>query len=72
MMPDIHPTSIGLAFPMKVTLIAWFVPVILLAAGAIEAKFRLNRIRTESELAHAAGPTRAAPSAAMPWAGGLS
>jgi heme exporter protein C len=33
LMPDIHPTSIALAWPMKLTLIAWFVPVILLSAG---------------------------------------
>jgi heme exporter protein C len=72
MMPDIHPTSIELAFPMKVTLATWFVPVILLTAGAIEGKFRLNRARSESDLARVESSVRTAPSAAMPWAGGLS
>jgi heme exporter protein C len=43
LMPDIHPTSISLATPMKLTLAAWFVPVILLTAGLIVARFNLNR-----------------------------
>jgi heme exporter protein C len=42
LMPDIHPTSIELAPEMKLTLAAWFVPVILTTAGLIAAKFGLN------------------------------
>src|SRR5262249_42279994 len=37
LMPDIHPTSISLAPEMKLTLAAWFVPVILTTAGLIAA-----------------------------------
>jgi heme exporter protein C len=43
LMPDIHPTSISLAPEMKLTLAAWFVPVILTTAGLIAAKYNLNR-----------------------------
>jgi heme exporter protein C len=43
LMPDIHPTSITLAAPMKLTLAAWFVPVLMLSAGLIVVRFRLNR-----------------------------
>ncbi len=43
LMPDIHPTSIALATPMKLTLAAWFVPVVMLSAGLIVTRYRLNR-----------------------------
>jgi heme exporter protein C len=43
LMPDIHPTSIALAPVMKLTLALWFVPVILLSAGLIVARYSLNR-----------------------------
>lgn len=43
LMPDIHPSSIALAPPMKLTLLAWFVPVTLLMAGLIRERYRLNR-----------------------------
>jgi heme exporter protein C len=43
MLPDIHPESIGLAPEMKITLLAWFVPVTMFTAGLIVARFRLNR-----------------------------
>lgn len=43
LMADIHPTSIQLASPMKLTLAVWFVPVLMLTAGLIVARFRLNR-----------------------------
>ncbi|HVT87340.1 MAG TPA: cytochrome c biogenesis protein CcsA [Tepidisphaeraceae bacterium] len=48
LMPDIHPTSISLALPMKLTLAAWFVPVTLLSAGLIVLKFNINRRQRDS------------------------
>ena len=46
LMPDIHPQSIELAGSMKITLAMWFVPVFMMAAGLLIAKFKLNeRIR---------------------------
>ncbi|UCD76160.1 MAG: cytochrome c biogenesis protein CcsA [Phycisphaerales bacterium] len=50
MMPDFHPSSIALAPPMKLTLLAWFLPVTLLAAGLIVTRFTLNcRLRELGE-----------------------
>ena len=43
LLPDIHPASIGLAPEMKVTLLVWFVPVTLIAAGLIAAGYRRSR-----------------------------
>jgi len=43
LMPDIHPASIQLAWPMKLTLMLWFIPVTLMSMGLILARFRLNR-----------------------------
>ncbi|MCP3902434.1 MAG: cytochrome c biogenesis protein CcsA [Planctomycetes bacterium] len=43
LMPDIHPTSIELAPAMKLTLMAWFVPVTLLMAGLVTVRYKLNR-----------------------------
>jgi heme exporter protein C len=43
LMPDIHPPSIKLSGEMKLTLMLWFVPVTLMAAGLIFARFQLNR-----------------------------
>ena len=40
MMPDIHPTSITMTGPMKLTLAAWLVPVTMLTAGMIFALFK--------------------------------
>lgn len=48
LMPDVHPESITLAWPMKLTLVVWFVPVILLTAGLIVAKTWLNARERES------------------------
>jgi heme exporter protein C len=42
LMPDIHPASVELAGPMKLTLLTWFVPVLMLTAGLIIAKFAAN------------------------------
>jgi heme exporter protein C len=49
LMPDIHPASVQLAGPMKLTLAAWFVPVTLAAAGLIYTRFRLNAALRERE-----------------------
>lgn len=43
MMPDIHPTSISLAPQMRITLLVWFAPVVLLTAGLIVVRYQLNR-----------------------------
>ncbi len=43
MMPDIHPVTIILEPAMKLTLMAWFLPVFMLAAGLVVTKYRLNR-----------------------------
>jgi heme exporter protein C len=43
LLPDIHPSSIELAPRMQTTLLVWFVPVSLLAAGLIVARFSLSR-----------------------------
>jgi heme exporter protein C len=63
LMPDVHPTSIQLAWPMKLTLLAWFVPVIMLTVGLIVAKSALNaKLRlTSSRRNEAARPAGPAP-----------
>jgi len=45
LLPDVHPSSIQLITPMKLTLLAWFVPVTMIAAGLIATRFSLNRIQ---------------------------
>jgi heme exporter protein C len=40
LMPDIHPASIQMTGAMKLTLVAWFVPVTLLNAGMIWVLFK--------------------------------
>lgn len=42
LLPDIHPSRVDLDPAMWVTLIAWAVPVTLLNAGLIHARFTLN------------------------------
>ena len=55
MLPDIHPESIALAPEMKITLLAWFLPVTMFTAGLILARFRLNRrLRVLEERRHTA------------------
>ena len=51
LLPDIHPASVQLAGPMKLTLLAWFVPVTLAAVGLIAAGFQINRRIRERERA---------------------
>jgi heme exporter protein C len=53
LIPDIHPGSIRLESTMKLTLAAWFVPMTLMTAGLIVARFSLNR--REAEAARLAG-----------------
>ncbi len=48
LMPDIHPSSIGLAPEMKMTLLFCFLPVTMLAVGLIAARYRLQRAETLS------------------------
>jgi heme exporter protein C len=48
-LPDIHPSSVQLVEPMKLTLLAWFVPVTLAAVGLIAGGFELNRRMRERE-----------------------
>ena len=47
LMPDIHPSSIQLASPMKLTLGLWFIPMTLASLGLIVAGFRLNGLLRE-------------------------
>jgi len=70
MMPDIHPISVQLAWPMKVTLMVWFVPVLLLAGGLIYAGFLKNRAASlKREIAADQQRVSAAPRA-MRWVAG--
>ena len=45
MLPDIHPSSIGLAPAMKLTLALCFIPIVLLAAGLLVTRYRLARLQ---------------------------
>jgi heme exporter protein C len=65
LMPDIHPSSITLAPEMRLTLLVCFVPVTMLAAGLIAARYRLQRAETLSiqkadDLSHEAIPVGSA------------
>jgi len=62
LMPDIHPASIELSASMKLTLAVWFVPVTMLCAGLVFARYRLNA----RERALAADPEWAPSGAAKP------
>jgi heme exporter protein C len=43
LLPDIHPDSISLEPPMGRTVLFWFLPVLMLYAGAIRARYRILR-----------------------------
>ncbi len=43
LLPDIHPSSIELTSPMRLTLLAWTLLVPLLMAGLLVTRFNLNR-----------------------------
>ncbi len=64
LIPDpVHPPTVQMAASMRLTLLAWFVPVGLMVAGLVAAGYRLNRLRTlrqaERAAARAAAPGRA-------------
>ncbi|MCL4197158.1 MAG: cytochrome c biogenesis protein CcsA [Phycisphaerales bacterium] len=48
LLPDIHPKEIVLTARMGTTLLAWFAPMTMLAAGLIVVSFRINRLRRTS------------------------
>jgi heme exporter protein C len=60
LLPDVHPASVEMAGPMQLTLAAWFVPVTLLAAGLVVARYRLTVRRS------ARGAAEFDPAAARP------
>lgn len=68
LMPDIHPGSVELAGAMKLTLIAWFVPVFMLMFGLIALRFRIDQqqARLQNEAQPITAPGR------MTWAGSAS
>jgi len=70
LMPDIHPVSVQLAGSMRITLIAWFVPVLMLAGGGVMAIYRREERLAECRAA-VEQPPPAAP-ARMNWIGGGS
>ena len=72
LMPDIHPTSVQLAWPMKVTLVAWLAPVLMIGAGLIVVLHRRERRRDERTLAAAQPQGAAAAPRPMNWVGGAS
>ena len=43
LIPDIHPGAIQMEPAMKLTLLAWFVPMTLMTAGLVTSRFILNR-----------------------------
>lgn len=47
LMPDMHPGSIELAWPMKLTLMAWFAPVLMLTAGLIAGGMKVQSLRRQ-------------------------
>ena len=69
LMPDIHPTSIELAAPMKLTLALWFAAVLPLAAGLIVLKFKSNQRR---RLAAGEPQVDRPAEAPLRWAGGAA
>ena len=71
LMPDIHPVSVQLVGSMRITLIAWFVPVLMLAGGTIVALYRREQRLAECRAAVEEPPRPAAP-ARMTWIGGAS
>jgi heme exporter protein C len=47
LIPDIHPAGVEMTGAMKLTLLVWFVPVTMMAAGLIVARFNLNQLQRE-------------------------
>ena len=69
LMPDIHPASVTLATPMKLALIAWFVPVLLSAGGLIAVRYQLEQ-RAARRAADEVHPPTAA--GRFNWVGGTA
>ena len=61
LLPDVHPSSIQLIPSMKLTLLAWFVPVTMIAAGLVATRFSLNRIQRRREQERREQASRPAP-----------
>ncbi len=70
-MTDIHPTSIQLAGSMKITLLSWFVPVFMMVAGLIIAKWKLNERNRVAEQEQTA-PFQPVISARFQYQGGAA
>jgi heme exporter protein C len=66
LMPDVHPSSIELAPSMKLTLLVWFVPMLMLTAGLIVAKTSLNRREREERAMALQGQALPLSGAALP------
>ncbi len=49
LMPDVHPVTIELIAPMKLTLAAWSVPVTMLTIGLMRAGFNRNRANRQQD-----------------------
>jgi len=61
LLPDIHPETIELAPAMRRVLLLWFVPVTMLSAGLIWARFRLTRQESAAHENTARPPDPPAP-----------
>jgi heme exporter protein C len=72
LMPDIHPVSVQLIGAMRITLAAWFLPVLLIAAGAVVAIYRREERAAECRATAAAAASSAPSPARMNWIGGAS
>jgi len=71
LMPDIHPVSVSLAPSMRLTLAVWFVPVFMLAAGLIAARFALDeRLATLRARAVVDEPADRVREPSSSWVGG--
>jgi len=53
-LPDIHPASIALEPAMKLTLLAWFIPVTMLCLGLVRARHVLSGRQRRLEARHRA------------------
>jgi len=49
LLPDVHPSSIKLIPSMRLTLLIWFIPVTMIVAGLVFARFALNRRQRERQ-----------------------
>jgi heme exporter protein C len=49
LMRDIHPSSVDMTGPMRLTLALWFIPVTSMAVGLVIARYTLNRRAREGQ-----------------------